>query len=188
MIAEAPSQAVAEHAGLFGHSELCEAPRVDPDGEGACLEPPPKREDGTVAGNGSTEVPHDELMEIAHILVGLKADKVESRESFNQLAMTWQRRQRVGGGKRDVEEEAHRQADAETTEFLSHQQEMVVMNPDEVVTLGIRGELLRKPRVDSAVRCEIGWVEVDQIDAVVKQRPQSPVREAEVVSGMFSLG
>jgi hypothetical protein len=59
--------------------------------------------------------------------------------------------------------------------------QVIVVDPDHVVVLQQRHELLREPHVHAAVAFELVTVVLDQVRAVVERRPQRRVREAAVV-------
>ena len=92
------------------------------------------------------------------------------------------------GGKGDVQEEAHAALPARGAKFLAHEQEVVVVHPDDVVLAEKGDEEAGEAAVDRLVGGELAFVETGEIDAVVKDRPEGAVGEAEVVALVFGLG
>lgn len=84
--------------------------------------------------------------------------------------------------KRDVQEETDRTSDdAELAQLRSERDEMVIMNPDQIIGAQQRQEALGKPSIHSQVCVVLFDSEMTLAWHVVKQRPQRTVGEAVVV-------
>ena len=111
----------------------------------------------------------------------LEADEVEGRKTAHQFVVHRQGRQQLPGRHRGVQEEAHPVREAEPPQFLGEGNQVVIVRPDHVVGLDQGGEPAGELRVDAPIAGVIPAVEVDQIDAVMKQRPERRVGEAVVI-------
>ena len=126
--------------------------------------------------------------EVRSVAVGLEADEVEGAEAAGEALVLRQRGEDLGRRERDVQEEAHAPVPARGAQLLAHQQEVVVVHPDDVVGAG---ELRQQPgeaAVDRLVGGELGLVEMREVDAVVEDRPERAVGVAEVVAVVLGLG
>src|SRR3546814_19137869 len=64
---------------------------------------------------------------------------------------------------------------------FAERQEMIVLHPDEILFLDERDEAVRELLVDPLIAAsELGFI-FGEVDAVVKERPQRPVRIAIVI-------
>ena len=134
------------------------------------------------------EVLDEVAAEVRGVALGLKADEVEGAEAAGEALVLRQRGEDLGRRERDVQEEAHAPLPAGGAQLGAHQQEVVVVHPDDVVGAG---ELRQQPgeaAVDRLVGGELGLVEVREVDAVVEDRPERAVGVAEVVAVVLGLG
>ena len=74
-----------------------------------------------------------------------------------------------------MQKEADALLATERTQFSRQGDEVIVVHPDDVVVLQQRFELAREHPVHALVASEIAGVEVGQIKAVVKHRPEHAV-------------
>ena len=119
--------------------------------------------------------------QVSAVRLGLEADQVEEGEAAHELLVHGQGRQELAGRQGRVQKKAHPVADAEPTQFLAERNQMVIMDPDDVVGPQHAGQLSGKVRVDAPIAGVIPALEVDEIDAVVKKRPERGVGEAVVI-------
>jgi hypothetical protein len=113
--------------------------------------------------------------EVRGVARGLEADEVERAETAGEALVLGQRGEDLGRGKGDVEEEAHLAVPPRGAELLAHQQEVVVVDPDDVVGAGELGEKAGEAAVHALVGGEVAVVEVGEIDPVVEDRPERAV-------------
>ena len=125
--------------------------------------------------------------EVGGVALGLEADEVEGAEAAGEPLVLRQRGEDLGRRERDVQEEAHPPFPARGAQLGAHQQEVVVVHPDDVVGAG---ELRQQPgeaAVDRLVGGELGLVEMREVGAVVEHRPERAVGVAEVVAVVLGL-
>ncbi|MNZ96173.1 hypothetical protein D3C78_1153550 [compost metagenome] len=89
--------------------------------------------------------------------------------------------QQVRRWHRDVQEEADAVVVAACAQRLGKRDQVVVVDPEDVVGFEERAEAFGEEFVDPLVAAEIGLVELGEIDPVVQDRPQHAVGEAVVV-------
>ena len=128
------------------------------------------------------------MAEIVAIVVGLEADQVVMNEAADDLLVVGHRGQYIGRRAGNVEEEADRIDAAARPEFARQRHQMIVVNPDDVVLLDDRFELIGEQAVDAHVAALVGARIFLQIDPIVQDRPQHPVGEAVVIFLVIGLG
>ena len=162
---------------------------VDADREGlGAQRPVARRWMRAVVEQRGAEVLDEVAAEVRGVALGLEADEVEGAEAAGEPLVLRQRGEDLGRRERDVQEEAHPPFPARGAQLGAHQQEVVVVHPDDVVGTG---ELRQQPgeaAVDRLVGGELGLVEVREVDAVVEHRPERAVGVAEVVAVVLGLG
>ncbi|KAG1090440.1 hypothetical protein G6F40_013130 [Rhizopus arrhizus] len=126
-------------------------------------------------------------LEAIGVALGLEADQVVGIQRGEQPQVIGHGLQQVGRGHRDVQEEADAAADAAFAQQRTERDQVVVVDPDDVVLAQQRGELVGEQRVDLVVGLAGATVVVDQVQAEVQQRPQRAVGEAVVVTVNFAL-
>ena len=119
--------------------------------------------------------------EMPAVRLRLEADEIERGKTAHQLVVHRQGRQQLPGRQGGVEEEAHPVREAEPPQFLGEGNQMVIVGPDHVVGAQQAGQLAGEFRVDAPIAGVISAVEIDQIDAVMEQRPERRVGEAVVI-------
>ncbi len=90
--------------------------------------------------------------------------------------------------KRDVQKEADAVANAQLPTGLGEGDQMVVVDPDDVVGLEQRLQLFGKHRIDPAIAVIFLAVVARQVDAVMEDRPQRGIGKAPVVLIVIALG
>ena len=73
-------------------------------------------------------------------------------------------------------------------QLLGDRNQVIVVNPDQVVGLEDLRQLGREMLVHPEITCEVAPIELGQIDAIVQHRPQHPVGEAIVIFLIVLLG
>ena len=93
------------------------------------------RADPIPAGLVGEPLPHqpDEVLGAAG---QLEADQVRAEQPLQDLAAPGQLLEQLGGGERDVQEEADPQVGSELTQHLRHELELVVLDPDLTALVG----------------------------------------------------
>ncbi|MNU89778.1 hypothetical protein D3C71_796280 [compost metagenome] len=121
-------------------------------------------------------------LEAIGIALGLEADQIVGIQAGEQAQVVRHGLQQVGRGHRHVQEEADPAADATLAQQRGQRDQVVIVDPDDVVFAQQRGQLFGEQRVDPAVGFAGGAVVVHQVQAEVQQRPQGAVGEAVVVA------
>ena len=102
--------------------------------------------------------------------------------------MVWHGLQQIGRGHRDVQEEPDAAADAALAQHRAERNQVVIVDPDDVVFAQQRRQLVGEQCVDPVVGLAGAAVVVDQIQAEVQQGPQGAIGEAVVVAVHITLG
>jgi hypothetical protein len=120
------------------------------------------------------------LHEVLAVARRLESDQVELQERAQELGPPRELHVDVERREGDVQEERGPRLQAQRAQLLGHDEQVVVVNPDEVVVAGRLGGHLRVLAVDRLVDRPVGGIEVSARLEVVEQRPQDLVREAVV--------
>ncbi len=123
----------------------------------------------------------DVVLEGQAVGVGLETDQVVVAERLKQVVVRWDGGEDFRRRKRDMQEEADAVADAQLTAGFGEGNQVVVVDPDDVVGLEQRLELLGQHGVDPPVAVVLLTAVAGQVDAVVKDRPERGVGEAAIV-------
>ena len=119
-------------------------------------------------------------LEVGDIGRGLEANHVILQQILDEARMVGQRRQQIRTREGDVEKETDARLTAEIAQIGAERHEMIIVDPDEIVGLKMRhqgvGELLVHPQIALI----IVLLETHEIGAVMEQRPDHAVGEAEV--------
>jgi hypothetical protein len=89
--------------------------------------------------------------------------------------------QHLGNRKRNVQEKTDRIGHAQLAQALRERQQVIVVDPDDVVGLEKRLQLLRERRVHAQIARVFLPVVARQIGTIVKRGPQRRVRKTAVV-------
>ncbi len=119
--------------------------------------------------------------EIARIPLGLEADHVVLQQQRDQLLVVRQRCQHLWRGHRDMKEKADPVGVAAAAQRVRDRDEVIVMDPDEVIGFDDLSELGCEMIVHSHVSGEIAARELGEIEPEMQDRPKHPVSEAVVV-------
>ena len=120
-------------------------------------------------------------LEAVLVAAGLEADQVVCVQGRHQALVVGHGHQQVGRGHRHVQEEPDPAVDPAFAQQRCQRDQVVVVDPDDVVRAQPRRQLVGEQRVDPAVALAGGAVVVDQVQAEVQQRPQRAVGEPVVV-------
>ena len=126
--------------------------------------------------------------EVLDVPVGLEADQVVGGERLEQPAMDRHGEPHVGRRPGNVQEESDAVLDAEAAKLGGERNQVIVLNPDDVVGLQLRGEHAGEERIDAEIAGDVLVLEVGEIEPVVKQRPEGAIGEAGVVFVDIALG
>jgi hypothetical protein len=136
----------------------------------------------------STMLGNEIADEIADVGFGLESDKVVLEEQGKQPFMVGQHGHDFRRRERDVQEEADAVGVTALAELLGDRDQVIVVNPDDVVRLEDLRKLAGEVAVHSEIAGEVAAGELGQIDAIMQDRPQHPVGEAVVVFLIVLLG
>ena len=175
-----------EFPAALGHGRgALDIPGVDADRMSLDREDPPER------ANDCASLPllhprfrlADQIVEkVSAVRLRLEADKVEGGEATHELFVHRQGSQELPWRQRCVQKEAQPVPNSQPAQFLAERNQVVVVDPDQVVRPQQAGQPAGEPRVDAPIAGVIAAVEVDEIDAVMKERPERRVSELVVVS------
>ena len=129
----------------------------------------------------------NETAEISKIGFGLKADQVIFEERLQQPLVLGNRHQDVWWRKRNMEEETDLGVHATRAQPRPKRDEMIVLDPDEVVGLQHRRKHLSKPVIDSPVAVDAFLSKEGEIEPIMVNRPQSGVGEAKVILAVIAF-
>ncbi len=142
------------------------------------------RSDFTV-GDRQSELMLQVILEIAPIVVGLKADQIIGEHRRYQIGVMRYRRHCAAGRPRRVQEESDRAADIEPAQLRAERQKMVVLNPHLRLRSNKSQQCTRHEGVDFAVRGIFVGSDLDEIGPRVQRRPQCRIGEAFVISAIM---
>ena len=125
--------------------------------------------------------------EVHQVGLALEPQQVVGEERAHQPLVLRDRRQQQRRRQRDVQEEAHALPAAQRTQFGRQRDQVVVVDPHQVVGRQQRRQPLREQAVDAAVAVDVAAVEVGQVEPVVEHRPQHAVGVAQVVRVVVGL-
>ena len=126
--------------------------------------------------------------EISGIALGLEADHVVLQQQRDELLVVGQGRQHLRRRHRDMKEEADPVGMAAAAQRVRDRDEVIVMDPDQVVGFDDLFEFGREMIVHPHVSGEIAPRELGEIEPEMQDRPQHPVGEAVVVFLVVLLG
>ena len=155
---------------------------IDADGEGVGGDGAVEDAERAVLVRNGAALFDEIATEVRGVAVGLEADEVEGAEAAGQALVLGEGGEDLRCREGDVQEEAHLPVPARGAQLLAHQQEVVVVHPDDVVRPGQLGEEPAEAAVDPLVGLELGVVEVSEIDAIVEDRPEGAVGVAEIIA------
>ncbi len=167
-------------AGLGRDGEARIARRVDADREGVGDDDPVAHLDAVARQLLAAELADAEVGEVAPVGVGLEADHIIGEHRPHDVVARRQGGEDLRRTKRDVQEEADLALEAALAQLRAHVEEVVVVDPDEVVLLQHRRQTRREALVDRAIDPIRLPIELGKVQTVVQQRPQRPVGVAVV--------
>ena len=113
--------------------EPCERLRLHPDRKGADLHHTIAKVEAIAACPRQPALVGDVAREIGGIDFGLEADQIVVAERRNELVVIWQRREDFRRRERNMDEEADLVAVAAIAQRLGQRDQMIVVDPDDVV-------------------------------------------------------
>ncbi|VTQ83918.1 Uncharacterised protein [Stenotrophomonas maltophilia] len=126
-------------------------------------------------------------LETIGVALGLEADQIVGVQRGEQSQVVGHRLQQVGRRHRDVQEKADAAADAALAQQCAERDQVVVVDPDDVILSQQWRELVGEQRIDLVVGLAGAAVVVDQVQPEVQQWPQRAVGETIVVAIDFAL-
>ena len=176
----------ARDARLVGRP--CERRGVDPDGERGHHEGVAVPHVGAVVEDLAMLVAAHHLPDGQDVALGLQPEDVVGRDPTRQPVDLGQGHHVARVRERDVQEQADPVAYAQLPHLVRDHQEVVVLDPDQVVRGHDVGDRPRDPRVDRGVGLEVPLRDVQKIGPVVEERPEDGVRVAQVEAAMLLSG
>src|SRR5690554_356462 len=128
------------------------------------------------------------VQEGPQVSAGLQTDQVAVAEPFHQFAVVRQGGEGLGGREGSVQEKADGVVYAALAQLLRHQEQVIVVDPDQVAGANLLRKLFGEEFVDPAIGFEMRAVILHQVGAVVENRPEHAVGIAVVVALEFGLG
>ena len=144
---------------------------VDADREGAAAHRLPVRAEHVVTQCLAMRLADDVALEMLNVLIGLQPDQIKGEERPHKPLVLRDGRHDFLRRQRDVQEEAHALLAAHGAQFSRQRNQVVVVNPDDVVRLKHRHQLAREQLVDAPVSADETCIEVRQIEPVMEHRP-----------------
>ena len=120
----------------------------------------------------AAELALDIMAEALQPFLGLEADQVVGEHRADQPLVEGQRHQQPARRPGDVEEEADPVLHAALAQLLAERDQMIIVDPDQVVRLDQRRDRLGEALVDPLVAAAEAAVIFGQVDPVVEERPQ----------------
>ncbi len=174
-------------AALVAFGELLDFVRHHTDGVDAGAEVLPIGGQAAIRLDDATHLAGDVVLKGQAVGVSLEADQVVVAERLEQVVMRRDGGEDFRRRKRDVQEEADAVAHAKLAAGFGEGDQVVVVDPDDVVGPEQRHELLGQHGVDPPVAVVFLAAVAGQVDAVVKDRPQRGVGEAAVILVVVTL-
>ncbi len=160
---------------------------IDADREAADGQQPIEQADAAVRHDPPVHAVFQVGDQVGDIGLGLQTDQVIGRERARELLMLGDGHEGLPGRKRNVQEKADGVLGAEPAQLGGEGKQVVVMHPDQVVGAQKRAQLFRQAAVDPDIALEKTRLELCQVQAIVKDRPQHRVAVAQVVSLVIGL-
>ena len=108
------------------------------------------------------------VAEAVEVRLGLKPDEIVGAQPFGDVVVVRQHAQQFGGRERRVQEEADRLRRIQPAQFLAERDQMVVMDPDEILRRQHRRQSARKHPIDAQIAGEIAPRKLNQRAAKMK--------------------
>ena len=124
--------------------------------------------------------------EVADIDLGLQTDEIVGGKAASQLAVLGDGEERLRRRHGDVQEEPDWVGDAERAQLHAERDHVIVVHPDRVVRLQQRPQRLSEALVHVEVALIVAGLELRDVEAGVKHRPQYVVGVAGVVGSSCS--
>jgi hypothetical protein len=112
---------------------------------------------------------------ICRIAFSLKANQIVFQQQRQQSFMVRKDRCHLRRWKRHVQEEPNAILVTALPQFMSKWDEVIVVNPDEIIGLNEPRQLAGKMRIDPEVSGEIAAREFREVESVVENGPQDSI-------------
>src|SRR3546814_5189115 len=122
-----------------------------------------------------TQLALDIMAEGFQPFLGLEADHVIGKQSAHQPLVIGERDQQPRGRPGDMQEEADPVLEAAVAKLLAERDQMIVVDPDEVVGFYKRRDSLREALIDPLIAAAEAAVIFGEDDPVMEEWPQRPV-------------
>ena len=113
----------------------------------------------------------EEAAVIVTVVLGLEAHEVVVAERADALLLARDGEQKVRRRAGDMQEEAERILVTARAQFPGERDQVIIVNPDQVVGLEELGELVGEQSVHPEVARKVRPTELRQIHAIVQDRP-----------------
>ena len=164
-----------------------EVGNVDADREAANRDQPIEQADAAIGHDAAKHAIFQISHQIGDIGLGLQTNEVVGGQGTRELLMLRDRHKGLPGRKRNVQEEPNRVLRPQPPQLRCERQQVVVVHPDEVVAAQQRLQLFGEPPVDADIALKEARLELRQVQAIVKDRPQHRIAIAEVVGLMVGF-
>ena len=120
----------------------------------------------------------EDVDHVGQIAPGLEADHVVGGKPFRQFHPVRDRLECLQVRERNVQEEAHPVRHAELLELEGQRDQLVVVNPENVIVRDDLGDHLGQPAGHFLIGGRVVFLHIDKIKATVESRPKHGVRVA----------
>ena len=154
---------------LIGRLRLpCDRRHIDPDRKDLRPHDAAKSPQRPVAEILAARPAQQIVAEAVEVRLGLKPDEIVGAQPFGDVVVVGQHAQQFGGRERRVQEEADRLHRVQPAQFLAERDQMVVVDPDEILRRQHRSQGARKHPIDAQIACEIAPGKLNQRAAKMK--------------------
>ena len=119
--------------------------------------------------------------EVLAVAMGLEADDIAGKQAAGEALVMRHGGEHLGRREGDVKEEADRPGGLALAQRRRKRDQMIVMDPYAVLRLDQPAQLVRDPVIGREVGVLLRLVDLNEIKAVVEERPQAAVGKAEIV-------
>ena len=125
--------------------------------------------------------------EMQQIGFGLEANQIIGKQGTHQPFMRRDGGQNLLRWQGDVQKEADTVFATDGAQFRGQRNQVIVVNPDQVIGLEQCFQLARKQLIDAPVSAQMSRFEMRQIQPIVEYRPQHAIGIAAIVGVMIFL-
>ena len=161
---------------------------VDADGEHPGAEDPAvRRADAAARAHRGAQLVQEVVLQRAQVALRVHAHQVVRGQRFEQLAVAGEGDQQARGRQRRVQEEPDPVFHALFAQHRGQRNQVVVVYPDDVVLADELRHALGEHAIHPKIAFEVIATVIDQVAAIVEQRPQRAIGEAAVIVVVIRL-